>query len=372
MRAISLASNLDRSIRPIHGGNLAWAAAIAGCQPDEILDFSASINPLGPPASAIAAMQANLIPLLRAYPDPSYTDLRAALGEFHQIDPDWILPGNGAAELLTWSARELADLAATYLPIPAFGDYRRSLAAFGAKVVPMLLPLSGPLRLPELPDIAGDCGLLLNNPHNPTGGTFERETLLPLLEKFSLAVLDEAFMDFLPAGESLIEMIRDLPNLIVLRSLTKFFSLPGLRIGYAIAHPDRLRRWQQWRDPWSVNALASVAAIAALRDREFQERTWQWLAPAREELLVGLANIPALTPRLGAANFLLVESELSVLALQRQLLQDHRISIRDCLSFPELGDRYFRVAVRAPAENHRLLQSLAACIQSLKPVKPVQ
>lgn len=357
-------SPTDPSCRPAHGGNLAWAASIAACEPGEILDFSASINPLGPPASAIAAMQANLIPLLRAYPDPNYVELRAALGEFHDLDPDWILPGNGAAELLTWCARELAALPVTYLPTPAFGDYRRSLAAFGAEVIPMPLPLSGPWMLPELPATTSNCGLILNNPHNPTGGMFQRRTLLPWLEKFALVVLDEAFMDFAPAGESLIETVRDLPNLVILRSLTKFFSLPGLRIGYAIAHPKRLQRWQQWRDPWSVNALASVASIAALRDREFQTLTWQWLAPARADLLAGLTQIPGLTPRPGAANFLLVRSDRSVPELQRQLLQKCQVLIRDCLSFPELGDRYFRVAVRTPAENQRLLQGLATILNS--------
>jgi len=351
------------SNRPAHGGNLAWAAAIAGCPPDEILDFSASINPLGPPASAIAAIQANLIPLLRAYPDPSYTALRAALGKFHHLDPDWILPGNGAAELLTWSARELATLSATYLPVPAFGDYRRSLAAFGAKIIPLPLPLEGPWQLPTPPEVPQNCGLILNNPHNPTGGLLNRDALLPLLEKFALVVLDEAFMDFFNDGESLIENIRAFPNLVILRSLTKFFSLPGLRIGYAIDHPERLQRWQQWRDPWSVNALAAVASIAALADRPFQERTWQWLPPARVELFAGLAAIPGLTPRPGAANFLLVESERSVPELQRQLLQQHHLLVRDCLSFPELGDRYFRTAVRTPPENQRLLQGLAAISQ---------
>ncbi len=347
--------------RPVHGGNLVWAAAIAGCDPGEILDFSASINPLGPPESAVAAMQAELLPLLRAYPDPSYRKLRAALGEFHDLDPDWILPGNGAAELLTWSARELAALEATYLPVPAFGDYRRSLAAFGANVVP--LRLSEDARLPELPADASACGLILNNPHNPTGALLGRDEILPLLEKFALVVLDEAFADFLPAGESLIADIATWPNLAILRSLTKFFSLPGLRIGYAIAHPDRLQRWQRWRDPWSVNALAATASIAALGDRDFRERTQAWLPPARRALYDGLAALPGLVPRPGAANFLLVRSEYSVSELQYQLLRAHRILVRDCGSFPELGDRYFRTAVRLPTENQRLLQALAAILE---------
>jgi histidinol-phosphate/aromatic aminotransferase/cobyric acid decarboxylase-like protein len=120
--------------RPAHGGNLVWAAKLANCSPSAILDFSASINPLGPPASAIAAIQSNL-KSLTAYPDPTYLHLRHALSEFHHIPPNWILPGNGSAELLTWACRELANLHANYLLTPAFGDYYRALKAFNAKVI---------------------------------------------------------------------------------------------------------------------------------------------------------------------------------------------------------------------------------------------
>ena len=165
-------------------------------------------------------------------------------------------------------------------------------------------------------------------------------------------------MDFLAPQQqqSLISLVPDYPNLIVLRSLTKFYSLPGLRLGYAIAHPQRLRRWQQWRDPWCVNVLAVAAAIAVLQDRNFQQQTWDWLPSTREKLRAGLAALPGLQPLASAANFLLVRSNLSSVKLQENLLLRHRILIRDCLSFPELGDAYFRIAVRTDAENCRLLE----------------
>ena len=121
-------------MRPVHGGNLAWAAALAGCSPAAILDFSASISPLGPPKSAIAAIQASL-GNLSYYPDPDYRELRSALSHVHQLPPEWILPGNGSAELLTWAGWDLAKLAATCLVTPAFGDYWRALKAFDAKVL---------------------------------------------------------------------------------------------------------------------------------------------------------------------------------------------------------------------------------------------
>jgi histidinol-phosphate/aromatic aminotransferase/cobyric acid decarboxylase-like protein len=173
--------------------------------------------------------------------------------------------------------------------------------------------------------------------------------------------VDEAFMDFLrpEQQQSLIEQVPHYPNLVVLRSLTKFYSLPGLRLGYAIAHPDRLRRWQQWRDPWSVNTLAAVVGETVVQDTAFQQQTWDWLLPAREQLVQGLAALPGLHPYPSVANFLLVRSQHSVTDLQTQLLQQHQILIRDCMSFAELGDRYFRIAVRTLSENQRLLVGLA-------------
>ena len=415
--------------RPQHGGNLNWAASIAGCPVSALTDFSASINPLGTPPSAIAAI-VNSTSQLNAYPDPEYPELRSHLAKHHQIDPKFILPGNGSAELLTWAGRELAQQNFTYLITPAFSDYARALNAFDGKILSCPLSLTrlaqcdrtsppsppnlggrrikspplahsqaSPLRVcdplkelafatdgdagslvlgdlggegisriaPTLPipvDVHPQSGLLLNNPHNPTGKLWTREEILPYLEQFSLVVIDEAFMDFLtPSQEqSLIPLIQDYPNLVILRSLTKFYCLPGLRIGYAIAHPERLQKWQKWRDPWSVNTLAAAATAAALQDKEFQQQTWNWLQPARSQLFEQLEAIPGIQPLASAANYLLVKTEMSATQLQQKLLVNYQIVIRDCISFPELGDRYFRIAVRLPAENDRLAEAIAAMV----------
>ncbi len=369
--------------RPNHGGNLLWAATLAGCPPSFILDFSASINPLGPPQFLLKAIQEHLGAIAH-YPDPSYQQLCLALAQEHQIPPNYVLPGNGAAELITWAARELAQLDWVGLVTPAFSDYGRSLSAFQAQIKefplelpslpasslelpspPALLPRERGGRLFNLPfvNVPGDgekVGLLLNNPHNPTGKLWQREEILPRLEKFALVVVDEAFMDFLPPEEeqSLIPLVQNYPNLVVIRSLTKFYSMPGLRLGYAIAHPERLQQWQRWRDPWSVNILAEAAGLAALKDTEFRQQTWDWLAPTRNKLWQDLATIPGLHPYEGVANFLLVSSQYPVSQLQEHLLCHNRVLIRDCMSFPELGDRYFRVAVRTEMENQRLVEGL--------------
>lgn len=379
--------------RPVHGGNLAWAARLAGCAPAELLDFSASISPLGPPGSVFTAIQA-AFSQVREYPDPDYGDLRLALANYHQIAVEAILPGNGAAELLTWAARDLAQMPGGCARlVPAFGDYDRALQAFGCQLwdisVFRALPWQPKNRQGEKVEIGSQdrcterngfepngwdsggqqrhlrqCGLLLNNPHNPTGVLISKEVVRSQLSQFGLVVVDEAFMDFVPPdkAQSVIGWLEAFPNLVVLRSLTKFYSMPGLRLGYAIAHPKTLERWRRWRDPWPVNTLAAAAGIAAVQDLDFQQRTWAWVAGANRQLYEGLSQLPGLRPFPGCVNFLLVACDCSVSALQRALLERHRIYIRDCLSFPELGDRYFRVAVKTFEENQRLIEALKHCL----------
>ncbi len=365
--------------RPTHGGNLSWAAEIADCSPHALVDFSASINPLGIPDSAIEVLTQSPIALTN-YPDPNYSDLKKAIAAHHNIDPDWILPGNGAAELLTWACRELAELKQTYLLTPGFADYDRALAAFGAKVKrialtdfsqPLLPTLGLPPAITAPTAIQQSNGILLNNPHNPTGQWATAQTVRDQIlnnPHYSLVVLDEAFMDFLPESQShsVIPWIQEYPQLVVVRSLTKFYAIPGLRLGYAIAHPDRLARWQQWRDPWSVNTLAAQVGEVVLSDRDFQAQTYAWLAAAKPLLVEALQQIPGLEIFAGAVNFVLVRSDYSVMELQSRLLRNHRIYIRDCLSFAELGDRFFRVAVRTIEDNQRLVAGLTAELAAMR------
>ncbi|MEM7554034.1 MAG: threonine-phosphate decarboxylase CobD [Cyanobacteria bacterium P01_A01_bin.84] len=359
-----------------HGGNIGWAAAQANCPADSILDFSASISPLGPPQKCLEAIKSQL-GSLRHYPDPECRDLKQALSQFHQLPPEWILPGNGSAELLSCAGRELSQQTATVLMTPAFGDYYRALAAHNAKVLefPLVgeegaekLELSRHQTVSSLPcsllEFARGYSLIINNPHNPTGQLWTRQSILPLLKELPLVVLDEAFMDFLPPDreQSLIPLVQEYPNLVILRSLTKFYSLPGLRIGYAISQPQRLKYWQSWRDPWSVNTLASAAAIAAIADKEFQHQSWEWLPPVRNNFLQKLNSLPGLSAIPSAANFLLVNSEKKGSHLQENLLKCHQILIRDCLSFLELGDRYFRVAVLTEDLNEYLIAALLSIL----------
>jgi histidinol-phosphate/aromatic aminotransferase/cobyric acid decarboxylase-like protein len=182
--------------------------------------------------------------------------------------------------------------------------------------------------------------------------------LLPLLDRFSLVVVDESFMDFVSPSQSLIPWVEKHDNLVVISSLTKFYSLPGLRLGYCVAHPDRLARWQSWRDPWVVNRLAEVAGIAALKDQEFIDRTWAWYNSCQPALFAGLQQVPNLQVYPSAANFFLLRTVQPFTTVQTELLQQFQIFARDCMSFPELGAHYGRVALKSESDNQLLLTAL--------------
>jgi threonine-phosphate decarboxylase len=176
----------------------------------------------------------------------------------------------------------------------------------------------------------------------------------------TLLILDEAFSDFLGEGRSLASLVATLPNLLVLRSLTKFFAIPGLRLGYAIGPPRLLGRLQSARDPWSVNCLAQQAGIVVLEDTGYREKTRAFIARERAFLLGALGRLSGLKPFPSAANFLLVKAEEGPEVRELQdLLGRMGILIRNGDGFRYLGPRFFRVAVRTRRENRWLIEALA-------------
>jgi histidinol-phosphate/aromatic aminotransferase/cobyric acid decarboxylase-like protein len=208
--------------------------------------------------------------------------------------------------------------------------------------------------------------LWITNPHNPTGQLWSRESLEPLLQRFALVIVDEAFLPLVPGGEaqSMLPWVGRCPGLVVIRSLTKLAAIPGLRLGYALADPTRLARWAAWRDPWPVNGLAAAAGVALMGDGAWDRRVQGWLAREGPWLAEGLAQLPGLVPMASAANFLLVRGEragvpLPLHSLRLALEQRHRILVRDCRSFAGLGETWLRLAVLDRRGNRRLLGALA-------------
>ncbi len=354
-----------------HGGNLEAVARRLGCRPADLLDASASLVPFGPPAKVRGVLAALLLTPagrpspLRDYPDRDSLRLRQAIAAHHGLDPAAVLPGNGAAELFTWLARDATAMGRSLLPTPGFADYPRALACWGGawSPWPLELPLPGrlawPQPLPPVPD--GDVqAVWITNPHNPTGQLWSRASLEPLLQRFALVIVDEAFLPLVPGGEcqSLVPLLPDHPRLVVIRSLTKLLAIAGLRLGYALADPARLRRWASWRDPWPVNGLAAAVGEAVVGDRRWQERVQRWVAAERPWLEQGLQRLPGLTPLPSAANFLLVRGDASLVELRERLECHQRVLLRDCRSFAGLGECWLRIALQDRRGNRRLLRAL--------------
>ena len=362
---------MNQRIAP-HGGNRLAVARRLGCRPDQLLEASASLVPFGPPASVRRSLRQALTgSAIRDYPDRDQQALRQAIAQRHGLEAAMVLPGNGAAELFTWAGRDAAQAGVSLLPVPGFADYQRALACWQGAWRPLALPLrwtgAFPQPFPQPFAAPADADVLwITNPHNPTGQLWSRESLEPLLQRFALVIVDEAFLPLVPGGEaeSMLPWVGRCPGLVVIRSLTKLAAIPGLRLGYALADPMRLARWAAWRDPWPVNGLAAAAGVALMADGAWDQRVQGWLAKEGPWLAAELAKLPGLVPMASAANFLLVRGERagqpsSLDGLRLALEQRHRILVRDCRSFAELGESWLRLAVLDRRGNRRLLDALA-------------
>ena len=329
-----------------------------GCRPSQLLDASASLAPWTPRAPRLSEA------FLRDYPDRDQSSLRQAIAAIHGVPIDCVLPGNGAAELFTWAARDAAAAGVSGLLAPGFADYRRALLCWDAASVETPLALSwdhaGPLRHPSLEGaVAWIC-----NPHNPTGQLWSRASLEAMLDRYALVICDEAFLPLVPEAEdqSMITLVDQHPNLVVIRSLTKLFGVAGLRVGYAVAQPDRLKRWKAWRDPWPVNGIAAALTEQWLgpagRYDRWCRRVQRWTASQGAWMQRELARVPGITPMPSAANFLLISGRRSLLPLREALEHDHRILLRDCRSFTGLGERWLRIGLQSPHDNRRIVRAL--------------
>ncbi len=352
-------------MKDIHGGDIWRVSREASKKPAEILDFSASINPLGLPPKAALAIKRSL-KLVPPYPDPGSVDLREALSSFHGVRPDEVLPANGSTQLIHLIPEVLRPKAALIVE-PAFSEYRASLKRSGCRAGGFLLRESEgfSLDLKRLERrLRRGYGLLyIANPANPTGALIEKEAMLAVASLCASCgttlVVDEAFMDFAEA-ESIKREAARLKGVIVLRSLTKFFSMAGLRLGFMISDRRLIKMFAEALPPWSINTLAAAAAEAALKDKRYRMATWRWLDAERPFLLNGLKGIPGLKPFPSGANFFLVKiTRPSVTApLLKAALLEKGMLIRELSAFPGLGQGYFRVAVRSRRENRLLIGSL--------------
>ncbi|MBN2453808.1 MAG: threonine-phosphate decarboxylase [Candidatus Omnitrophica bacterium] len=339
-----------------HGGNIYEARRRPG---ENILDFSASINPLGLPPYVKGLISGNLKSILH-YPDPEAVDLTGKIARHWGISRENVLAGNGSIELIYLIVTALKPKTAL-ITAPDFSEYERALRCAGVRPDFLKLASSGGFRLDTARVTPSDI-FFFSNPNNPTGNFIaDKEIKIDALPAGTV-VVDEAFMDF-AAHESAHTMIHRAvrsEKVIVLRTFTKFFALPGLRAGYLVANKDIVRSLKSHQAPWSVNVLAQMVSARMLGDRAYYDNTRFLVKSQRNYLSGALSRIDALKVFPSAVNYILVRIEKRGLASRRlrEELLKKGIMVRDCGNFRGLGRRFIRVAVRTRHENTILVRAL--------------
>lgn len=358
--------------QPFHGGNVHKVAREQGISVDRILDFSASINPLGFPHGGLRAIRSALKRIVH-YPDPDCWQLRQDLGQQCGVDPEMILVGNGSTELIHLLPRVLAIKSALIMG-PTFEEYARALIDAGSSVQYVHARREDRFR-PPLTEVLQRLSakgprwdaVFLCHPNNPTGRVMSRSAVRELAEAVerqkSWLIVDEAFIDYCPA-QSVVSMLNNHPRMILLRSLTKFYAMPGLRIGYLVGTSKIVDRLKSRQPHWSVNSLAQEVSRAVLRDQAYATQSRTIMKTERSRVINEIRSLPGIRVFPSVANFLLLELPASTCAGEvTNHLASERLLVRDCSTIPGLNDQMIRVAIRTAKENRRLIASLGACLR---------
>ena len=308
-------NNFDsKSIKKInfaHGGNILTKAKKLNLLPSEIIDSSASLVPFKPPKILLEALTSEIKTLgFKYYPERNLNDLKEIIGEFHKINTDNILPGNGASELITWAGYEASKFGTSCIPSPGFADYERALNCWNASFNYSELPKRWSNSIPQPFPLKPICDVIwITNPHNPTGQLWSKKSLEIILKKYKLVICDESFLAITPNGEkeSLIPLTKIYDNLLVVRSLTKLFNIAGLRLGYIIGASEKLQKWKIKRDPWPLNSFAIKAGEELLSNKifyqEWTKKIHNWVRTEGEWVSRELSKIKNLKVHKSSTNF---------------------------------------------------------------------
>ncbi|WP_446742942.1 pyridoxal phosphate-dependent aminotransferase [Silvibacterium acidisoli] len=355
---------------PMHGGQLRAIASRYGLKEKQLLDFSANIQPDGPPVSVMTALASALgdRSVITSYPDLEHHELKASIGGAIHVPGTSLAIANGFVPLLEAFLEEM-KVRRCLLPVPAFLEYRRVLTQHSVDVVASLLreDCRFSYDLDGLLDEAVRAGadtILLANPQNPSGVLAPASRLSEFVQRATQKniriLLDEAFIDYAPS-ESLAAAAPTTPNLVVFRSVTKFYAMPGLRVAYAVGHPTLVAAAANRIAPWAVSTLAAIAVSAALKDGDYAQQALNQNLAARQQLATGLAELGH-TVFPSSANFLLIRLAAGICAKSfwERMIREQHIVLRACANYEGLDARHYRIAVRSAEENLRLLQAMSA------------
>jgi threonine-phosphate decarboxylase len=360
-----------RTLKPyFHGGNVWELCETYGIPLDQLIDFSISTNPLGVPEKALQGIRKSL-DLVKHYPDPSHEWLLEALSKSAGVRPDNVIVGNGSTELIYLFAEAFLESGyETVIPVPTFNEYKAATERFGGNIVFVNCDSAKNFKLDfkELKNALSEKTRIvyLCNPNSPTGRLHKKEDVLRFVgsaaEKDVLVFVDEDYIDFVDDRKrySMAKYAGDYDNMFILRSLTKFFGLAGVRIGFGVASPRMIEILKRAKMPWSVNSLAMFGAVEAIKDDDFIKKSRLLLSRSKKKMLEMLQTIPWLKVYPSETNFLLieiVEGDLTSTQLREELAKKGFL-IRDCKDFDGLNNRFFRVTVRKPEENTKLIDAI--------------
>jgi threonine-phosphate decarboxylase len=352
-----------------HGGDVWGFSRKYNIPLEQVLDFSGPINFMGPSSKAVDAVKRQA-KLIRFYPDPNPDELRAEVARYvgHGVDEANIILGNGSIELIYMIAEVFPCKYKAVIPVPSFTEYEKAVLRVHGEAVFVQLPESFALETETLKKTVTDETriIFICNPHSPSGTLYKKETILDIVEfskkKDIIVGVDENYIEFAHNGEAatMAGYVKQYNNLFVIRSVTKFYGMPGIRFGYGIADKKLIETLQTVRQPWSINTLSGYATLAAFSDLDFIQNTKRTIARERAQFSKMLTEIGGLHIFPSETNFLLVKilnKNFTSTGLRKEMAKEGML-IRDCSTFVGLNEGFFRVTVRSAADNSKLVEAL--------------
>jgi threonine-phosphate decarboxylase len=357
-----------------HGGDVWGFSRKYNIPLEKVLDFSGPINFLGPSPKAVEAVK-ECARLIRFYPDPNPIELKMEIAKYvgHGVDAANIILGNGSIELIYMITEIFPSGFKAVIPVPSFTEYEKAALRVHGEVVFVQLPENFVLETESIKKAIKDGTRIVYicNPHSPSGTLYDREKILDLVdfchEKNVILSVDENYIEFTGKTKdtTMVGYVKKYENLFVIRSVTKFYGMPGIRFGYGIAAENLVEELQTVRQPWSINSLAGFATLAAFKDTEFIENTKRTIAKERAQFAKMLSEIGDFHVFPSETNFLLVKilNPKFTSTRLKDLMAEEGILIRDCSTFVGLDDSYFRVTVRSFKENLVLVEALKKALK---------
>ncbi len=349
-----------------HGANLYDLSSQYGLSKEDFMDFSSNINPFG--SSKLAKEYVvNNIDKISMYPDPEYLDLKNSISNYCKCSIDNILLGSGATELIS-SFIETINPKKSLLLSPAYSEYEKELSKIGCNITKYFSKKEYDFninvdKLIETINKDNYDLIVICNPNNPTGFTFNKNEIEKILNNTnSFVMVDETYIEFTNMSiYSSTSLVDDYKNLFVIRGTSKFFSTPGIRLGYGLISNDMLKsKINSSLDLWNINIFASMMGEVMFNDNKFIEDTYSLMISERDYLLNELNKFKDLKIYNSQGNFILCEIKSKYITAKelRENLITKRIIIRDCSSFDGLDNYFFRVCILKPKENKLLIDNL--------------